>query len=437
MNRGRKRRALLAGLAVLLLAGAALAAADGLGAFSPSPAEIAAQRAAARAAAQARARARLLARETSVVTAAERRVAVALPKQEGAAAPAAPAALFKVPASPHLVLGFAPYWALAGLTPADFADTSVVAYYGIAANPDGSLDQRGPGWADFSGSGFAAFVSTAHRAGDRVLLTVSDETASSISTLLGHPAASAERLATALGPLLVEDGLDGVDLDIEGRSFAERGAFVTFVSTFSRRFRAMDPKGELVLDTYPQSASASPGFFDVAALGPLVDQLFIMGYDMQSSDTASADAPLASPSLALSDVQAVLQYEKVLPPTELLLGMPFYGYDFTTLDGSPGSPLVGSDPVAVDYSAIVGVGRKARWDPGSLTPYTVFRRGKQDHQTWYDDPVSLALKTALAEREGLAGVGAWALGAEGGAAAMLEALDGGARPEKLPLVPAP
>ena len=48
----------------------------------------------------------------------------------------------------------------------------------------------------------------------------------------------------------------------------------------------------VVLDTYPTSAYDPQGFFDVKALVPYVDQLFVMAYDMQDPDIASATAPL-------------------------------------------------------------------------------------------------------------------------------------------------
>jgi spore germination protein YaaH len=91
----------------------------------------------------------------------------------------------------------------------------------------------------------------------------------------------------------------------------------------------------------------------------------------------------------------------------------------------------------VNYQAITTVGRPALWDPVSETPFTRFLEGTQWHETWYDDPVSLALKVALAMNFHEEGVGVWALGMEGGDTAMLYALDGGTAPLKGTLVPTP
>lgn len=432
----RSRRRLLLGIGLCGLVGLGAAALSGtFGALTP--AQIAAERATARARAAAQAAARLLAKEQDAVARAQLLVAAPTPKRVGSLAPGAPPNLFTTPASAHQVIGYVPYWTMTSLTTADFTDVSALAYYGVGISPDGSLVRSGPGWSDATGSAFTGFVAHAHAAGDRVLLTLSNQTSPQIAALLKAPAATSARLAADVIPLLAQDGLDGVSIDIEGRSPGERGRFVTFVTDLAARLRSADPNGEIVLDTYPQSAGDPTDFFDVAALARQVDLLFIMAYDMQNPTIASAGAPLANPSLGLSDVQALISYEKVVPPSKLVLGSPFYGYDYTTLDATPGSPTIGTTPVAVTYASIVEAGRKAYWDPGSLTPYTRLRRGQSYHQTWYEDPVSIALKTALADEYHLAGTGAWALGDEGNATSMLVALGGGTRPTKLALLAGP
>jgi hypothetical protein len=417
------RRVVRATFAAAVLVGAGLGAAAAAGAFSPST-RTPAQRAAA-------ARRRLLAAETRTVDLAASAVNARLPIREGAPAPAVPEQLYRAPLPRHAVYGFVPYWELDSLTPADYDDTSVLSYYGLTVGATGGLDHSGNGWDDLSSPSFAAFVESAHAANDRVLLTVSTETPAVITHLTSYPAPTSGRLAAQLATIVSSDHLDGVDIDIEGRATADRAGFVTFVTDLSRALRASDPGGQLVLDTYPQSAGSSSDFFDVALLAPQVDTLFVMAYDMNDPTISSASSPLASPSLGLSDVGSIRAYVKVVAPAKLVLGLPLYGNEFTTSGRAPGSPTLSEDPVELTYAQVLAAGRHASWDPASLTPYTVFRQGKQWHQTWYDDPVSLALKTALAARYHLAGVGAWALGQEGTATDVLEALDGGSAPEKL------
>jgi len=431
-SRSSRSRALRATIGAVLVAVAAVGAAAATGAFGPT-ALTPAQRAARAAAAAARARHRLLVAQTRVVVRAAASVAASLPPAAGSPAPNAPGALFTRPLARHVVYGFVPYWEVSSLTPADFSGTSVLAYFGVEIGASGGLVRSGYGWQGLAAPSFASFVSDAHTAGDRVLVTVSTTDPAVIRHLTRAPGATSARLASEIVAVVSANHLDGVDLDIEGRSAAERAGFVTFVRDLTTALRRAEPLGEIVLDTYPQSASSALDFFDVARLAPRVDALFVMAYDMDDPRASSANSPLASPTLGLSDVGAMLDYVKLVPPSKIVLGLPFYGYDFTTAGRERGARVLSGAITAVTYSSIGAAARPALWDPSSLTPYTVFRAGGHWHQTWYDDPVSLALKSALAAELHLAGVGAWALGQEGPATQMVAALDGGSSAIKLPL----
>ena len=68
-------------------------------------------------------------------------------------------------------------------------------------------------------------------------------------------------------------------------------------------------------------------------------------------------------------------------------------------------------------------------------PWTAYQVGGQWHEAYYDNPQSLAMKAYLADADGLAGVGIWALGMDGNDPSMMAALLGKARPLKLPTGP--
>jgi spore germination protein YaaH len=267
---------------------------------------------------------------------------------------------------------------------------------------------------------------------DRVLLSVSTSTTSVIEGLDAQPAARAARLASALEQIVSADSLDGVNIDIEGTRAVDAGPFATFVKDLVAGLRAADPTGAVILDSYASSAAPGKGFFDLRRLAPLVDEVFLMAYDMDNAQVASASSPLKSPSLGYSVVQSLMQYEKFIPARKIVLGMPFYGNDFTTVSGAPGARAT-AVPEAFSYDAIVKAGKTPLWDLASDTPYARFKRAGSWHQIWFDDPVSLALKTALAADFHTAGVGAWAFGMQGSADGLLAALDGDNAPTKLPI----
>ena len=297
----------------------------------------------------------------------------------------------------------------------------------------GSIEKSGQGYATLSSADFELDVLRAHEAGCRVLLSVFSEANSVIDSVAAHPSRSGHLLAEKIAPLLRAGSFDGADLDIEGDSTPDRPGFVKFVASFSRSLKSMDPRWAIMLDTYPSSAFDPEGFFDVKALAKYVDELFVMAYDMQDPDVASPTAPLANASL--NDAMALAEYASVVPASHLVLGIPLYGIDFPTASRFDGAETTGT-PVAVTYQQIVAAGHTPLWDPVTETAYSVFRRKNKWHQTWFDDPVSIALKAALAVKFGCAGIGVWDLGMSGGDPAIGAALWAAARRSSSPS-PAP
>jgi spore germination protein YaaH len=263
-----------------------------------------------------------------------------------------------------------------------------------------------------------------------VLLTIFSESTPILHSLAAAPATTGRRLADESATLLHAGGFDGIDLDLEGDSTADREGFVGFVSSYSSALKRIDPNWSVMLNTYPTSAFDPLGFFDVKALMPHVDQMFVMAYDMQNPEVPSATAPLTNASL--DDAMTLAEYASVVPASRIILGIPLYGYDFPASSRFDGAATIGP-PLAVTYSDIVSVGHPPKWDPITETPWTVFRRDRTWHQTWFDDPVSIALKTALAAQFHCAGVGVWELGMSGGDPNITAALLGGSPAVKLPL----
>ena len=175
------------------------------------------------------------------------------------------------------------------------------------------------------------------------------------------------------------------------------------------------------MDTYASAAGDPGGFYDIAGLAPSIDAFFVMAYDMDNPASPSATAPLTGPGF--SDTDAIEQFASVAPTSKIILGVPYYGYDWPTSGPAIGDPATGP-PTPVSYSQISGSGHTVYWDPTTQTPWTSYQENGTWHQTWFDDPTSLALKAASANRFHLRGLGIWALGMDGNNPAMLTALLG-------------
>jgi spore germination protein YaaH len=327
------------------------------------------------------------------------------------------------------VVGFLPYWEVGGVTP-DYRDLTTLAYWAVGLGAGGSIAQSGEGYSTLTSASLAMDVSQAHAAGDRVLLTVFSQSPSVLNSVAAHPSTAGLRLARNTAVLLSAGKFDGVDLDLEGNSTADRDGFVRFVASFSKTLRSLGPTWSIMLDTYPTSALDPLDFFDIKAIIGYVNELFVMAYDMQQPDVASATAPLTN--APWSDAVTLAEYASVVPAQRIVLGIPLYGYDFPAASRFDGAATTGP-PLAVTYADIVAAGHPPRWDPVTETPWTVFKRDGKWHQTWFDDPVSIALKSALAAQFHCAGVGVWELGMSGNDGSITEALLGGRLPVKLPL----
>lgn len=375
--------------------------------------------------------------ETAAVKRSNRLVNVSLPSRESQPAPATPASLFVQPLSSHQVVGFVPYWALGGLSAADFVNSTVMIYSAVCVGEHGTIITSSGECAnalnDLGSPSFLTFMQSAHAAHDRVLLSVQTVDEKIIHALVTHVSKTTSTLSTALSQLVSAYGFDGIDLDIEGRGSGDREGYVHFVQAFTNDVRAGSAKLELTLDSYPQSAAGSTDFYDVARLSRYVDYLLVMAYQEENGTHSSANSPLASPTLGWSAVQALLQYTKVVPRDKIILLLPFYGLHFATKTDKPESLLAADSLGEPLYADILAADRPAQWDVASSTPYSSFKQNGKWQQDWYDDPVSIALKTALAENFHIAGVGVWALSMEGSDPQMLNALTGDTPPVKLPL----
>jgi len=381
------------------------------------------------------------AEEARDVKAAQGDVNAVLPTRPGLPAPTLPARQYRVPLAEHQVVGFVPYYELGNIGSENLGSFTDVIYSSLGVTKTGTLMESGSsaGWPALHGGQVNALISAAHAAGDRVLLSVFSDSESVLGPLMADASTTGPTLANRLASLLALYGFDGVDLDLEGRATSDRAGFVRFVAAFSARLRTVDASWAIMLNSYPQSVEDPTGFFDVQALAPSVSQFFVMAYDMEAdAEIPSANAPLTGANL--TDASALATYEHAGLGSKTILGVPFYGYDFPAAGPAVGTAATAA-PYAVTYdqvaTSVTADGHKPLWDPVTDTAYTTFRRLGKWHQTWFDDPVSIALKTALAAQFKVAGVGAWEIGMVGSQQEMITALAGGNRVVKLPLATRP
>jgi Glycosyl hydrolases family 18 len=335
-------------------------------------------------------------------------------------APAPPSLVNAPPLRTHEIFGFAPYWTLSESSGFDLSQISTIDYFSIGVNSDGSLDESGPGWTGYQSQDLASLITRAHAAGDRVVLTVSDFDQSSLDALTSSATAPAT-LAQALIAAIQAKNLDGANFDFEGQGDGDQAGLTNLVTQVSAAIHHVNPDYQVTMDTYASSAGDPNGFYNISALAPAVNAFFVMAYQLNLQSGTSSASPLTS--TAFSEKTAIAQYTAIVPASKVLLGLPYFGIDWPTSDGTLTAQATGP-ATTVSYSQVLASGHPVYWDATTQTGWTSYEVGTQWHETFFEVPASLYDAAQLASSSGLGGMGIWALGMDGNDPAMTAAISG-------------
>ena len=141
-------------------------------------------------------------------------------------------------------------------------------------------------------------------------------------------------------------------------------------------------------------------------------------YTMPGSNSAGPNSPLrGSGDLFEHDIiKNIAEITKVTPANKILLGIPFYGYEWETLDSSKYSPTDSKGSVASlerVQSMLDDKTLELIWDRNSLTPYAISTSSGKFSQIYFENATSIRLKLEFVKSAGLGGIAIWALGYEG------------------------
>ena len=330
------------------------------------------------------------------------------------------------------VLGFAPYWNLGHYAEWNYSLMSTVAYFGLTVNLDGTFATQGGGWDGWNSSDLTNMINSAHAAGARVVLVVKNFNDNTINRIVTTSAG--QTLITQTINAVTSKNMDGVNVDFEGSGsalFPDIPAGITnFMTQLSSAMHAKWPQSQVSIDTFSGSASWDGGIFRIGDLAPVVDAFFIMAYDSVFENMpgqAGPNSPLNG--WTFNSTVDVAQYLTKAPASKIILGVPYYGYKWRTVDGSPNSSTA-SGGVAESYSGVLNdlscghVAMKNGWDGVGQSPYAAWWSPKVNdpcgdnlsspQELYYDNAASLGLKYDLVNANNLRGTGMWALGYDTG-----------------------
>ncbi len=224
---------------------------------------------------------------------------------------------------------------------------------------------------------------------------ISLRSASEGRVMLASPGARA-LAARDLAVLLEGEKFKALHLDFEYLPPEDAPRLADFLKTL----RATCRGARLSMAVFPQVEfpKERSGFHDLAIIGPFLDEIVLMCYDLHGPGTRPG--PVTDIGWSERNIAHALRY---LSPRQVWLGVPAYGYRW---DASGKAIAVSA------HSGVKEAGRCGGARHGSGTLYYECAGERDIRRAWIADRHTRALMEELAVRYGLRGTALWRLGFE-------------------------
>ncbi len=335
------------------------------------------------------------------------------------------------------IFGFAPFWTFDKLDNVDFNILTTFAYFGVDVSNEGNLDKSSKGYETFISKKATETFKKAHKAGTRVVLTLTQMKNDPILALMDDLEAQNNAINQAVTEVK-NRGIDGINVDFEfvgdpGDDY--RSKFSFFVKNLTNKMHQEVPSSKVTVSVYA-SAVKDPKIYDIKTLSKNADGIFMMAYDfaVAGADEAMPTAPLngyKEGKYWYDITTAVNDFLTQMPAEKLVLGLPWYGYNYLVYEPAVkaetrpwyswrGKPATQPYSIALDTLKDHQDSVKEGWDSEGKVSWKAYY--VLETNTWrmifLDDPKSLAIKYNFAKSKNLAGVGMWALGFDEGKSEM-------------------
>lgn len=282
------------------------------------------------------------------------------------------------------------------------------------------------------------FVDEMHSRGIKVVPFVSNN----YDRTLGRAAlTNRETLSTQIASAVQNLSLDGVDIDIENLTNADRDNNTDLMRLLRNKIPTTKQVSIAVAANPYGWTTGWQGSYDYAKLAQVLtgtgDYLMIMAYD--ESWEGSDPGPVSS--LSFFEKSIVYALNKGVPSSKVVVGLPFYGRVWKLEDYNKRQTDLQTNPSAlIDPIAILGTGiphskvatlqtnyhGQVTFDTPSQTPllkFTIqpgdpsitisFKQFTQgNYVLWYDNEPAIKKKLELVQKYNLKGTGSWSLSLE-------------------------
>ncbi|MNI06885.1 Spore germination protein YaaH [compost metagenome] len=204
--------------------------------------------------------------------------------------------------------------------------------------------------------------------------------------------------------------IHGINIDFENVYLKEKANLVQFV-------REMTPllheQGLVVsMDVTPKSTNETWSmFYDRPALIEVLDYMMIMAYDEHWASSPKSGSVSSLPWME-SSLTRLLREDKI-PPSKLVLGVPFYTRVWTE------ETKEGKTKVKSEAYSMAGVQKLIKdkkltpvFKPEAGQNYVEYSEGAKRYRIWIEDEISMKSRIDLVNKYDLAGVASWRRGFE-------------------------
>ena len=311
------------------------------------------------------------------------------------------------------VIGYYPAWSTSALPAANIRFNYLTHINHAFAFPDSSGNLRTRATWRIPDPDL---ISAAHAAGRKVSISLGGGADSYDFPKMVASQIKRAKFISDLVAFMRSNGYDGADLDWEGpRNNVEKANLTSLVQEMRQAFTAANPSWILTMAIGATNWSGQ--WHDYQTLKQHVDWFNIMTYDIHGSwSHAGHNSPLYSPTSGCNDgsIDFSVNYHFVgrgIPKSQLVVGVPFYGWRFECLEGYYGLYMPITRAEQLTYATIKerldrGLGTRV-WDDVCKVPYLTYAAIVL---LSYDDSLSLSLKCKYVKENNLAGVMIWALG---------------------------
>jgi len=341
--------------------------------------------------------------------------------------------------SKKIIYGFFPYWNLKYAEELNIRSLTHFAYFAIDLNEDGTINKKinstetEPGWNKLKSKDTSKLLYQSKLLGQKTVITITAMKPDLIESILQTPE-NRRQAVTSIMSVYKDFDFDDINIDFEYVSTGNqelRDNFVNFITDL--RFACVSFKShcQIDIDTFA-NVGEKPRLWDLKKLEPIVDRFIIMAYDYYRSSSSQAGpvAPIKGKCTIEFSGEAnclgedilthISMISKIIPSEKIILGIPFYGYEWQTASSDFLSNTYSGTGRLATYRRIQTLFQdqdistiSALWSDNTLSPYVVYEEDGDIFQIHFENPQSLEQKIKFLESANLGGVAIWALGYEG------------------------